>query len=311
MRPLLQSLRSRHLALAMRAALAAGLLVVLFQFVDIKGVFDAFARADLIYLLSGAILVVANIGLQIAKWRYFVRLVNPENSDIEIAASLLFGIALGTITPGQLGEFGGRALRHQSLPAGSVVGLTLVDKIQMMCVLGIGGTIGLVVPSDLPMPFGPLLIVLVSVCGFLFFFRSHVLLGAITRLTPTLAGHHLLKEFFESIAVFRRRDLMIAFLLSVAFYFVLFAQMFFFLNAFEPVSPFDAFLGFSAMMFVKSLLPISLGDLGIREGTSAYFFALCGVAKSTSVSAALLLFAINVLLPSMAGLVFIPKMPHQ
>ena len=232
MEPTTPTSRRRFIALAVRSVLAAGLLVVLFQFVDLKAVLSAFTRADVTFLLGGAILVVANLGLQLAKWRYFVRLVNPDNSNVEITASLLFGITLGTITPGQLGEFGGRALRHQSLPAVSVVGLTLVDKIQMMCILGIGGTIGLVELYDLVMPFGPLLITVVSACGLLIFFRSHVLIGTVVHIRPALAERYLLKEFFASITVFKRKDLTIAFLLSISFYLVLFAQMFFFLNAF-------------------------------------------------------------------------------
>jgi uncharacterized membrane protein YbhN (UPF0104 family) len=84
--------------------------------------------------------------------------------------------------------------------------------------------------------------------------------------------------------------------------------MYLLLNAFENVGPVEAFLGFAAMMFTKSLIPISLGDLGIREASSVYFYSFCGVAESTSLSAALLLFAFNILLPSLAGLLFIPKL---
>ena len=299
--------RRENIGLILRALLAVVLLIVLFQFVDLSGVGAAFSRAQPAYLLGALALVFANIGLQMAKWRYFVRLVNPANSNMEIAASLLFGISLGTITPGQLGEFGGRALRHRSLPAGSVVGLTLVDKLQMMCILGIGGATSLVLLYRPPLIVGIVIISLVSLAGIFLFFSSMSLVGLVNRLKPTLLEHRLLKEFFESIGIFKHKDLLVSLILSVLFYGVLFAQMYLLVNAFEIVSPAAAFLGFAAMMFSKSLIPISLGDLGVREATSVYFFSLCGVAASTSLSAALLLFVFNILLPSVVGLLFIPK----
>jgi uncharacterized membrane protein YbhN (UPF0104 family) len=301
--------RRQKIGLMLRAILAVVLLIILFQFVDIGGVVAAFSKAQPANLLGALALVFANIGLQIAKWRYFVRLVNPANSNLEIAASLLFGISLGTITPGQIGEFGGRALRHRSLPAGSVVGLTLVDKLQMMCILGIGGTISLVVLYKIPSIFGITIITLVSLIGIFLFFNSMSLVGLVNRVKPELLEHRLLKEFFHAIGVFRRKDLFVSLVLSGLFYGVLYAQMHLLVNAFESVGPGTVFLGFAAMMFTKSLVPISFGDLGIREGISVYFFSLCGVASATSLSAALLLFVINILLPSVVGLFFIPKLP--
>ena len=303
--------RRERLGLVLRTLLAVALLILLFQFVDIDEVGAALSRANPGYLLGALALVFANIGLQMAKWRFFVRLVNPGNSNIEIAASLLFGISLGTITPGQLGEFGGRALRHRSLPAGAVIGLTLVDKLQMMCILGIGGATSLVVLYN-PRPiFGILIIALASLACIFLFFSSGSLVGIVKAVRPEWLEHRYFKEFFAAIGVFQPRDLMISFVLSVSFYGVLFAQMYLLVNAFEIIGPTVAFLGFAAMMFSKSLLPISLGDLGIREATSVYFFSLCGVAESTSLSAALLLFAINILLPSLVGLLFIPRLPAQ
>lgn len=299
------------LGLVLRAILAVLLLVVLFQFVDIGKVGTAFSTAKPAYLLGALALVFANIGLQMAKWRYFVRLVNPGNSNLEIAASLFFGISLGTITPGQLGEFGGRVLRHRSLPAGAVVGLTLVDKLQMMCILGIGGAISLVILYGLPPAIEMLIVSSATLGGIFLFFSSGSLVGLVKAVWPALLERRHLKEFFAAIEIFRPRDLLISFVLSVSFYGILFAQMYLLVNAFEIISPGVAYLGFAAMMFTKSLLPISLGDLGIREGTSVYFFSLCNVAESTSLSAALLLFAINVVLPSVIGLLFIPRLPVE
>ena len=82
-------------------------------------------------------------------------------------------------------------------------------------------------------------------------------------------------------------------------------QMFFLINGFTRISFAHAFIGTSAMMFVKSLLPISLGDLGIREAGSIYFFSLYGISQAAALNASLLLFLINIFIPSILGTYFI------
>jgi hypothetical protein len=50
------------------------------------------------------------------------------------------------------------------------------------------------------------------------------------------------------------------------------------------------------------LLPISLMDLGVREGAAVAVLGAVGVAAATAVQAALMLFGLNVLVPGLAGL---------
>jgi uncharacterized membrane protein YbhN (UPF0104 family) len=285
--------------------------VLLFQFVSVSDVASSFLTARVECLAGALILVIPNLGLQMLKWRYFVRLINPESTNLETAASLLFGITLGTVTPGQIGEFGGRALRHTSIQVGAIVGLTMVDRLQMMCVMGIAGAASLTILLEL----GPALTALVdglAVVTFLgLFFNPRVIPLLISHVRLEVLQRPWVQDFNEAVAVFRPSHLFIALVLSVTFYLVICLQMFLLLNAFSSVKPGDAFLGFAAMMFLKALVPISLGDLGIREASSVYFYSLRGIATTTSLSAALILFVINVLFPSILGLLFMPKVPDK
>lgn len=60
-------------------------------------------------------------------------------------------------------------------------------------------------------------------------------------------------------------------------------------------------------MLVKSMLPISIGDLGIRESAAVFFLGKIGLAESTAFNASILLFLINLVIPSMIGLVLVLK----
>lgn len=293
--------------LLLRGFLALIFLVILFQFVNLQDVIASLLKARIEYLIGALVLVLANLGLQLLKWRYFVRLINPSNSNLETTASLLFGITLGAITPGQLGEFGGRALRHSSIAPGAILGLTLVDKLQTMCIMAITGIGSLSILLPVPAVLGTTCRILVLAVALSLFFNPGVIIWLISKIRKSYLEKAWIRDFTEAVRIFRLDHLVIAFVLTCLFYIVLFVQMFLLLNAFGNVGLDDAFLGFAAMMFLKALIPISLGDLGIREAGSVYFYSLRGIAHATALNASLLLFVINVLLPSILGLIFMPK----
>jgi uncharacterized protein (TIRG00374 family) len=303
-----QTKRSRTVLLnAGRGLLSIFLLVLLVHFIDVTDVQRALLDARMTFIASAASLTIANIGLQIFKWRYFVRLVDPETTNLETAASLLFGITLGSLTPGQIGEFGGRALHHSSISAATIVGLTLIDKVQMICIMGIAGIISICILYDSGMIFGTAVAAASAAFFLLVFFKIHELRRILARYDFRFLKYPVLQDLLEAIAIFNKTNLLVSFCFSVGFYVVVYVQMFLLLNAFSPVSAGHAFLGFAAMMLLKSLLPISLGDLGIREASSVYFYGLLGVSAATALNASLLLFGCNILLPSLLGLLFIPK----
>ena len=297
----------RMVKLLLQGLFALILLVVLFQFVSLSDVTHALLLARPEYIAGATVLMIFNIGFQVLKWRYFVRLVDPAATNLETAASLLFGITLGSITPGQIGEFGGRALHHSAISAGTIIGLTLVDKVQMLCIMGIAGVISLVILFPCGAMGGTIISVVATLLFLLVFFRLNTLRRVVSRFKFGLLERPAIQDFLSAVSIFTLRDLLASFALSTGFYGIVYLQMYLLLNAFSLVHPGDAFLGFAAMMFLKSLLPISLGDLGIREAGSVYFYAVRGIANTTALNASLLLFVINILLPSLIGLIFIPR----
>jgi uncharacterized protein (TIRG00374 family) len=291
----------------LRGLIAVVLLGLIVFFVDIRDMSRAFQSARHEYIAVAALLMFANIAFQILKWRYFVRLIDAGTTSIEAAASLLFGIALGSITPGQIGEFGGRALHHKTVSAATIAGLTLVDKVQMMCIMGIGGVVSLVIlfPVD---AFLRIVIGVVSSAAFLILFFG---LGrspeVVARFRFAFLRHKPIQEFLFAVGIFRTRNLIISFGLSAGSYGVVYLQLYCLLNAFVPVDLLPAFFGFAAMMFLKSLLPISVADLGIREAGAIYFYGLLNIPSAAALDASLLLFGLNILLPSLVGSMLLPS----
>ena len=78
-------------------------------------------------------------------------------------------------------------------------------------------------------------------------------------------------------------------------------------NAFSSIAITKAFLAVGTTMMVKSMLPIAIGDLGVRESAAVYFFNMLHVPGAAAFNASLLLFFINLLTPSILGLILILK----
>ena len=85
---------------------------------------------------------------------------------------------------------------------------------------------------------------------------------------------------------------------------VLIFQMFFLIRSFSDISIAHAVYGTSAMMFAKSVVPISFGDIGTRELSSIYFFSRFGIAQAAALNASLLLFVLNIIFPGIMGAFF-------
>jgi len=90
------------------------------------------------------------------------------------------------------------------------------------------------------------------------------------------------------------------FLISLLFVFVYIFQFYLILNAFKLVNIFSSFFYISIVMLVNAV-PITFSGLGLRELASVYFFKHLFISPGQAASASLLLFAINILIPTLCG----------
>ena len=87
-------------------------------------------------------------------------------------------------------------------------------------------------------------------------------------------------------AVFQGGDIAVTFLLA---------------RALDLDVPFVALLGVVPLVYLATVLPISLGGLGVREGTLAFLLARYGVAASDAITLSFLVYLNRVLVGSIGG----------
>lgn len=299
---------TRWLRVLGKWGLTAAIAVALWWTVDLSGVRTALRGAHWGWIALALLLLPANLALDGWVWARLLRGVPGTESSRQLVAALFCGFALGFWTPARLGEYAGRAL---SLPDADPWTVSLSVFAQRMVDMLVGVGVGLAVL--LGALYGGLLPA--STIGY-----ATAAVGAIT--TVALGGAVLAPgrcaAWIEPVAHWvpglparlryfrglRLRDGGPAVGGTVVRYVVFTGQFVCLSLALAPNLPLLPLCVAVALTFyVKYLIPsLTLLDLGIREGGAVLFFGLLGLPPAVGLSAALLLFTMNVLLPAVGGL---------
>lgn len=296
---------------AVKALIAILVIIVLIKKISLQDISAAIEQARLRYVAIAFALLGLNLFFQFKKWQYMVRLEKPTATAKEIFLSLLTAYPLGFITPGRIGEFGKAFFIKQANWPG-LLGLALIEKIFSLSMIYFAGILSLTYFIKLRMNelvYGPVLITgIVMILVIAFLLMRPDLMSAVLRLfTTSVKQRKKLYQLFLGLEKFSRDKAPGLLFLVVCHFLTYMSQFCLLAKAFAPISFPKAFVAVSAIMFVKTLLPISLGDLGVRESAAIFFFSVFDYPASAAFNASLLLFLINLFLPSMAGLLFILK----
>jgi uncharacterized protein (TIRG00374 family) len=300
----------RRLLLLVRVAVAVVLVYFIFSLVNWRDAVAAYRTAESRYLLYSFLLLFMNILLRAVKWRIIVQSVKENVSFGESFGSLMLGISLGSFTPAELGEFVGRALHIEGIKKSHIIGLSVLDKLQIFFVTAVFGLISIsfIALNNIY----TIAAVSVTVCVLFCYLITHtdVLAAALRKLNVLFFKRSFVDRIIDGFVLVSRKDMFVSLFITLLFHLTVVTQMFFLINAFMHISFPDAILATSAMLFVKSILPFSLGDIGIREAGSIYFFSLFDITGAAALNASILLFVINVFFPGAAGMYYMWNQRH-
>lgn len=305
----------RYIVTIIKTGIGAVVLFLLVHNVNSSEIVAAYRHPHTVaYMYAGGLLVLPNLLLQWYRWHFLLSTQQYMVSRADSLVSLFGGMMLGFATPGRIGE-AGRALFISRGNRLELVGLVVVDKLYSFFTIIIGGAWGLAV---------------ILTRKFLFSFYVaiplYMLAGCATLFFLFVSVHpEMIRTFFYSVSLLfpyrdkmkglvaafdglRRKDGIILLLTSFVLYIVFMLQFALFTRAFYPISLEAGFSCTTAAMLVKTLLPVSLADLGIREGASVFFFMQYHVDKVAAFNGALLLFTVNVLIPSILGVGTLPRL---
>jgi uncharacterized membrane protein YbhN (UPF0104 family) len=188
----------------------------------------------------------------------------------------------------------------------AIAGLTAVDKLASMFVTLLAGLAGCALYAHRLGMWSDPLVAGVALGGALLLFGAATVVFSRNR----AAVHPARRTRFgaawararEAARAIPTRTLVVLLVLSVAFYLVFIAQFVLLLQAMGGGATLGICAGAATVMFLKTVIPpLTFGELGIREGVAVFVFAPLGFRAGAAFDASLLLFALNVLLPAIAG----------
>ncbi len=296
--------------------IAFAILYYIISKVNFVEILEAIKQANVFLIAAAFVMSFINIYLQYYKWKITAKVILQENQNSKIWLSLFYGFSAGVFTPARIGEYFGRAIVFKNHSLLRVTLATLLDKIFLLLIVLFFGSISgiLFIHYYYNVTYyltSTLFIVLFTLFYFFFWlifnnwFWDNILF-------TNLRKSKKLNWLFEKIKIFRQLDKKYAtkmFLISAVLYLCILIQYGFLVAAFSNHSQYiEYFWAGNLLMFAKTIFPpISLAELGIREGASVFFITQFGESASTGFNASIFLFLINVLLPSLIGLILLLK----
>lgn len=308
-------LTKRTLLWLVKIAIALLVMMILIRNVHPGQILEAFRNPEYpVFIIAAGLLLIPNLFIQWYRWHYLLQLIQPQISPVESIQSFFGGVAVGFVTPGRIGEFG-RPFFLRSTDRMQSMGMVLIDKIYAFLTIFIGGSWGLIALFSYYFHYNlflmlPLILIglLISVFGMILMINPAPLRSFVYHLSVMLPAREKLKQIIVCMDRLKKTEAFKFTAYSWLFYGVYIVQFCLLARAFEAISWTTSLTATTATMFTKTLFPVSFADLGIREGASIFFFLRFQVEKVTAFNSALLLFVINIVIPTLAGLFFLPKM---
>jgi uncharacterized membrane protein YbhN (UPF0104 family) len=267
-------------------------------------------------LIAAVLLMAVNYGLEAQKWRIMVRPFYPALGLWPATLAVFAGMAAGVFTPNRIGEYAGRILFLKEGKRVEAIVATFVDRICQLLVTLLSGLVALVAllvwaETDLmekilgdPLSRG------------VFLFLS-VVLGAVTlgllilprRLAKVIPGSWNRRAWIRktrfALQHLDLRQVGKVLALSGLRYFVFSSQYLLLMYAFQYEGGIAAGYWMVALIFLgKSVLPVmGILELGVREAVALVVMVGFGSAEAVALGSTLMLYLVNILLPTVMGLV--------
>ncbi len=287
-----------------KLVLSVILILFLVQHLSINSIYLAVKNANKLLIFCAFALLPLNIYLQFLRWRLLCLTVE-KSSNTTILKSIFLGIAAGLITPLKAGEFIGRASIFDFNKLKTYTSLSVYDRIISMLVTFVFGIVfGIFTVPPIFNVFFNYLIPL-SIFVFIFLFSLFLLIRfKIFNFLNKIANFFI--NLFLSINFYNNIKLI---LLAVFFFLTYVFQFALLLAAFNGLGSIFNFISAGILVFFTNTIipPITLGELGIREGAAVYYANYFNYIASTGFSSSIILFSINIIIPSIIGLFFYMK----
>ena len=312
--PLNKSIK-KLLGIILRVGISIALLVFLFGQVDGKALFRIIRGADIWLLLLAFLIFTLVYAVCLFRWEMLLKAVRVYLPVKRIIVSFSGGMFFNVFMPSTIG---GDLVRSFDLAAHTkkgkeVVATVLLDRLS--------GYAGMVLVAVAAMIFGyrlvqdrvvvliVLAIVALLVLILLLLFNNFCF-SKINRFFHASNSSRLMtaiKNTHQELYYFRQRKRVLFLNLAYSLFVQVVAPVSYYLIAVALGIKTDIiyFFIFFPLIGAITLLPISIGGLGLRDAITIYFFAKAGMAKDAAFAISIMVFFYTLLLGALGGIIYV------
>jgi uncharacterized protein (TIRG00374 family) len=323
---------------AVKATVSLSFFVFLFYFVNTRNLVETVKSMDVTYLLLSLVLAAVMVASSCLKWKVSVKLTGANVRFSRICSIYLIGYYFSNLLPSNIGGdvvrsyYLGRSLKSQPQAAASVV-LERFSGVLFLLLLTVFTPLLHVGGYRSPYLAFPALGAAGLLVAFVIFTLIRDPLGRCRTLSLTLHQFlhlsptcwtarladrmlHVVGSVYDKCAdAIReaRRDraaLIKMVLLTVWFYFLTWVNVYWAFRTFGASPTFAEVAAVTPAIMVVSMIPISLGSLGLAEGAYVLYFSMIGMASSDALAVGLFM-RFKVLLIGVIGVWFYLLHKHE
>jgi len=317
-------LLKKRLLSTLRILISVAFLSYLFWLLDLKRLTDLFSSIDKRLIIIAPFLILAGLMASAIRWKYLLESLHTCQSIARLYGYYLIGVFYSILLPGAIGGDVIRIGICSSETKSSITRITasvLMERTCGVAVLFIAASLFVfTLPQKMISDFGSLMIIglpsitaimiIISLSAYFLtrkykyiFMRKEHTNRWISKLVQlidlaTEMPIHIIIITFVLTALFQASDILTTFIISKA------------LNINIPLSLFFAIM---PVVYVATILPISIGGLGVREGVFVYLLSKIGILPSDAVTLSFLIYVNRIIVGFVGGTVhlFWKKAIHQ
>ena len=271
-------------------------------------------KKNYFYLFLLFILMFIQWFVEAQKWRFLLCKVQYLKFGQSIKA-IFSGLSVSFLTPNRTGEFLGRII---FIPKGNRIKASIITFIGNYSQLLTTITIGLISLFYLPNYFNIDKYLDRNYYYILIFFTliiSNILYFFTNKIYDFASIFSKKNKYLSQIEVFKiysKKELLIAYLYSMFRYIIFIIQYYIAFLIFEVhISLIDfVILKPISILLVTAIPTVSITDAGVRVSSALAIFALVDISTNI-ISATILIWLVNLVIPSLIGLLFFNKLKSQ
>ncbi len=313
----------KFFSILLRVGISLILLVLLFKFnkIDLAGIWEIIRGANKVFLAFAFLVFFLNYFLCLLRWSMLLRAADIHLPLKRVIISFSGGIFFNLFLPSTIG---GDVMRSADLAAhtrktSEVIASVFVDRLS--------GYTGLVILTLLAVVFGwqyvqnasvllSVIIITAILVGVLLVVFNKAAYSMISKFLSTPGAGKIkasLKNLHHEIHIFRRQKKMLLNSVLLSLLVQVTGPLSFYLIATSIGINIKAiyFFVFLPIIGAITLLPISIGGLGLRDASTIFYFGKAGVDEHMSLAMSLLSFAFIIIFGAIGGIIYVLTVRHR